>query len=125
MMIWNGTNAQMKSAKRSRSPNEAGHDQRHREGIEKDRAKERLASGLLVDQRGEHETERDAGQAADAEGDDVLERNKPRAVLEQTHVLLRANELVVGKPPTGGERKMDRPGNAAEEGEDRQRDRGT
>ena len=96
-------------------PDQAGDDERHRVGIQKNRAEQALGADLLVDEDREQEAEHEAAREEQhAEHGDVLGRDQETGVGQQAPVLVEADE-VEGRQELGArEREPDRPDHAAE-----------
>ena len=104
-------------------PDEAGDDERHGEGIEKDRAQQVFLADALVHEHGEEVAEdhaEDDGQYA--EDPDVLDRSQPAVARPEAAILVEADEIVAGEEPGRGERPVDREGNADHVDSDRDED---
>src|SRR5690606_910023 len=108
-------------------PDDAGHDQRHRQRIEEHGAEEALAALLALDHGGEDEAEDDGERTADGEDDQVAEGRAPLAGAEQALVVappLRVDDIF-GEAARARERLENGPADGPGKGHRRDRDRRT
>ena len=74
-------------------PDKPGHDEGHRERIEKDRAKGVFEADFLIERDGEKKAEDQAAcNEEHAEDHDILQRNQPARGVEQSFILFGADK---------------------------------
>src|SRR5260221_584586 len=90
-------------------PDEAGDDQRHGEGIEKDGAQKVFLPDSLVHEYGEQIAEHHiAADRQQAEEPDVVDGDHPAIAGPQATILVEADKIAVRKEPGTGERPIER-----------------